>query len=90
MKINLHKNTPPVSFGLNTQRHIRYITPEVTQLNETVWFKNGNTLRIASEYRRDELVNKLYYLKDSAGRWIKSKLKFYENGKMTGVLRSER
>lgn len=38
----------------------------------------------------DSKVYKLYYLRDSLGKWIKSKLVYFDNNKKTKVLRSER
>lgn len=52
---------------------------------------NGKKLDIYSAYDKEgNLVHKLYYLADNVGNWIKSKLKYYENGKCYKVLRSER
>lgn len=51
-------------------------------IQDTGFFK-GNKLDIYSAYSREgKLIHKLYYLSDSVGHWIKSKLKYYsENGK---------
>lgn len=38
----------------------------------------------------DSKVYKLYYLRDSLGKWIKSKLVYFDNNKKAKVLRSER
>lgn len=51
-------------------------------IQDTGVFK-GHKLDIYSAYDTEgNLVHKLYYLSDSVGHWIKSKLKYYsENGK---------
>lgn len=38
----------------------------------------------------DSKIYKLYYLRDSLGKWIKSKLVYFDNNKKTKVLRSTR
>lgn len=50
-------------------------------IQDTGIFK-GNKLNIYSAYDTEgKLVHKLYYLSDSVGHWIKSKLKYYSGGK---------
>ena len=52
---------------------------------------NGFKLDIYSAYTNEgELIHKLYYLSDSVGNWIKSKLKYFQNGKCYKTIRSER
>ena len=52
---------------------------------------NNKRLDIYSAYDTNgELMHKLYYLADSTGRWIKSKLKFYKGRQVTKIIRSER
>lgn len=50
-------------------------------IQDTGFFK-GDKLDIYSAYDKEgNLIHKLYYLSDSVGNWIKSKLKYYTNGK---------
>jgi hypothetical protein len=51
-------------------------------IQDTGFFK-GNQLDIYSAYDKEgNIMHKLYYLSDSVGNWIKSKLKYYgKNGK---------
>lgn len=81
--------TSQVSFGLNRSRQLRYVTPEIKREIDTIRFNNGKKLTITSEYQRSNLTNKLYYLKDAAGKWIKSKLDYFENGKIVKTLISK-
>lgn len=55
-------------------------------------FIYGKKLEIYSAYSREgKLVHKLYYLADSLGNWIKSKLKYYGNdGRCYKTIRSEK
>lgn len=78
-----------VSFGFNKTRSLRYIEPDVKQAIDIIRFENGKRLTITAQYKRGVLQNKLYYLKDAAGRWIKSKLDYFEHGKKVKTLKSE-
>lgn len=51
-------------------------------------FKN-NYIDIYTVYEDNLLKHKLYYVKNNAGNWIKSKLKSYHKGKLVGQSRSE-
>lgn len=55
-------------------------------------FIYGKKLEIYSAYSREgKLLHKLYYLADSLGNWLKSKLKYYdESGKCFKTIRSEK
>ncbi len=52
---------------------------------------NDKVLDIYKAYSNDtgELIHKLFYLKDKAGYWIKSKLNYYSAGKCFKTIRSE-
>lgn len=47
-----------------------------------------HTLLIARNYPNGKLSSTLFYLKDKAGRWVKSKLKYFEDG-IQKCIRSE-
>ena len=52
---------------------------------------NNKRLEIYSAYSREgKLIHKLYYLADSVGNWIKSKLVYYSDGKKIKTIRSEK
>lgn len=51
---------------------------------------NNKRLDIYSAYDTEgNLIHKLYYLADSVGNWIKSKLKYYKGRQVVKVIRSE-
>jgi hypothetical protein len=87
MKINA---TPPhnPTMGLNRvpTRRIYYL-PNGFLEKDIVKLKD-HTLLITRNYPNGELSSTLFYLKDQAGRWIKSKLKYFEDG-MQKCIRSE-
>ena len=59
-------------------------------IQDTGFFK-GNQLDIYSVYDKEgSLMYKLCYLSDSVGNWLKSKLEYYENGKVVKEIRSEK
>lgn len=76
------------TFGLNVQKTIRYDSFTNKRIIDTVRFNNGKQLQITKYFEYDQLTQKLYYLKDSAGKWIKSKLKIFENNKLKQVVKS--
>jgi hypothetical protein len=87
MKINA---TPPYNptMGLN-----RIPTKRTYYLADCYWEKDiinlkDYTVSITRNYLENELVSKLIYVKDKAGKWVKSKLRYFENGKWK-VTRSE-
>lgn len=73
---------PQPTFGLNVQKTIRYDSFTNKRIIDTVNFENGKKLQITKYFEYDKLVQKLYYLKDEAGKWIKSKLKDYRTNKV--------
>ena len=84
------QKTPPYNpnFGITARPTMKrfyanncYIEKDVAQIKD-------KTIVITRNYLFGKLASKLYYVKDSAGKWIKSKLKYVEDGKKK-VLRSE-
>jgi len=49
----------------------------------------GNTIDIYTAYEGSWIRHKLYYVKNNAGNWVKSKLKSYHKGKCVGVARAK-
>lgn len=78
------------TFGLKTQRTIRYNSPISKTIIDTAFLQNGKSLNVAKYFEYDKLTQKLYYLKDEAGKWVKSKLKTYKGNSVNQVLQSDR
>lgn len=78
------------TFGLKTQRTIRYDSLKTKRIIDTAFLQNGKTLKIYNYFEFDKLTQKLYYLKDEAGKWVKSKLKTYKGNSVNQVLQSNR
>lgn len=82
MRIEPIKPQPQPTFGLNVQKTIRYDSFTNKRIIDTVRFDNGKQLQITKYFEYDQLTQKLYYLKDSTGKWIKSKLKDFKLNKV--------
>lgn len=79
--------TPPFKCHKSTTEKIRDYGKVI---QDTGAFK-GYKLDVYSAYDTEgRLIHKLYYLSDSLGNWLKSKLKYYENGKFVKEIRSEK
>ena len=79
--------TPPFKCHQGTTEKLR----DYGKVIKDTGFINGKKLEIYSAYSKEgKLLHKLYYLADSVGNWLKSKLKYYENGKVVKTIRSER
>ena len=76
-----------VKFGLHVQNQTRYVSPVVKRITDTVRFENGKKLAITKEYHYGDLHTKLFYLKDAAGNWVKSKLQYFSRGKAVKEMR---
>ncbi len=50
---------------------------------------NGYKLDIYTAKEHNQITQKLYYLADKAGKWVRSKLVYFENGKKAKVIKSE-
>lgn len=68
-----------VNFGLNKTNRIRYnIFKDTKTLSDIVHLKNGKKIVINKTYdKMGVLKEKLIYLKDELGNWIKHKVKNY-------------
>jgi hypothetical protein len=80
MKINSVNNQ---SFGLKRTSTIRYNSNATKTFTDTVHLENGKKVIIAKTCDKfGAMTEKLQYVKDNAGNWVKSKLKFYTGGKV--------
>lgn len=58
---------------------------------ETVHLKNGKKLTISKTIdKMGELQEKLYYLRDEMGNWVKSKLQYFKGGRVVKELKGEK
>lgn len=58
--------------------------------HENFYLNNGKTLKVITEWGENGKETSLQCLFDEAGKWIKSKLRYFKGGKVTNVLRGER
>ena len=77
------------NFGLKVTRKIRFDSDQLKRVVDTVHLENGKKLIITKAYECNTLVSKLQYLKNEAGDWIKSKLKYYKGRQVIKELTSE-
>lgn len=81
----------PINFGCRSlEPQIRYVSPEIKRTIKTYRLSCGKKLTVTDEYTRDKLTSRLYYLKDKAGKWLKSRLEYFQDGKRTKVLKSKK
>lgn len=82
MKIQpVFKNKP--SFGIyKTIKATSYGTRQTGVIN-------GFKLDIYTAKENNQITQKLYYLADKSGKWLRSKLVYFENGKKVKVIKSE-
>lgn len=72
--------TIPVNFGIYKGKK-----PTTYGIKET-GIINGKKLDVYTAYENGKIKHKLYYFYDSAGNWIKSKLKYFdENGEQKEI-----
>lgn len=87
MRVQPIKTQQP-TFGINTNVVKRFDGIDRKQIITKGILNNGKQLIVTDYYYRDNLIQKLQYLKDATGKWIKSKLKIYENNKVAKVVNS--
>lgn len=80
--------TQSPNFGLNVTRKIRFDSNTLKRVVDTVHFNNGKKLIITKAYDCNTLVSKLQYLKNEAGDWVRSKLRYYKGRQVIKEMRS--
>ena len=80
--------TQSPNFGLNVTRKIRFDSAQLKRVVDTVHLENGKKLIITKAYDCNTLCYKLQYLKDKAGDWVRSKLRYYKGGKTVRTMES--
>lgn len=76
------------TFGLNKQTKIMYTKPYTKIITDTVKLANGKRILYSKTYEGNTLTSKLSYLKNAAGEWVKSRLRYYKGGKVVKTLDS--
>lgn len=85
MKINSINNS---SFGLHRTTRTIYNPNATKTIADIVQLENGKRLTISKTYDKfGVMTDKLQYLKDESGKWIKSKLQYFEGGKVVKILK---
>ena len=82
--------TPPYNpnFGIRIKpTKTSYYYPNCYVQKEVGLFK-GKEIIISKNFINDKLSSRLIYIKDETGKWLKSKLKYLEDGKWK-VLKGE-
>ena len=84
------QQTPPYNpaMGVRTSPTRVYMYAPAKYLTEDFGRFKDYKIHITKSYINDKLSQKLFYVTDSAGKWIKSKLKYFEDGKWK-ITRSE-
>lgn len=80
--------TQSPNFGLNVTRKIRFDSDTLKRVVDTIHFNNGKKLIITKAYDCNTLVSKLQYLKNEAGDWVRSKLRYYKGRQVIKEMRS--
>ena len=78
------------TFGLNKQTKIMYTKPYTKIITDTVKLANGKRILYSKTYEGNTLTSKLSYLKNAAGEWVKSRLRYYKGGKVVKTLDSQK
>lgn len=78
------------TFGLNKQTKIMYTKPYTKIITDTVKLANGKMILYSKTYEGNTLTSKLSYLKNAAGEWVKSRLRYYKGGKVVKTLDSQK
>lgn len=90
------KKTTKVIYRFANDIHCTSLTSDKPSLcgkvvQDTVHFENGKKLTIAKTYgKMGGLTEKLYYLRDETGKWIKSKLQCFKGNKVVQELRGQK
>ena len=88
MKINAVDNQ---TFGLHKMSKIKYNPNATKTIADVVQFENGKRFVVAKTFDKfGVMTEKLHYLKDSMGNWVKSKLQYFKDGKLIKELKGSR
>ena len=80
MKVDNVNNT---NFGIRIKPTRKIPYANNCYITEDIGFFKNRRISITKNYIDEKLTSVLYYVKDNVGNWVKSKLKYIENGKIT-------
>ena len=72
------------------QRVIRYDSATSKRIIDKIKLDNGKEITSAKAYFMDELFYKFQYLKDAAGQWVKSKLRYYKGRNLAKTMEGKK
>jgi len=79
------------AFGLKRSSKVVYHPPTYKKIVDTVELQNGKRVTFTRMYNQfGELKEKLSYLRDSAGDWVKSKLQIFKDGEVIKTLKGRK
>lgn len=79
------------AFGLRRSAKVLYRPNATKVLVDRVEFENGKTITYAKTYDKwGTMTEKLSYLRDSVGNWVKSKLQYYKDGEVIKTLKGRK
>ena len=81
-------NIPAAVKSVGEAIKIRFDSDTLKRVVDTVHFNNGKKLIITKAYDCNTLVSKLQYLKNEAGDWVRSKLRYYKGRQVIKEMRS--
>lgn len=70
------------NFGIKAYHTTRYDNLMQKRIIDTIYLQNGNTVKITKKFDKDNLVEKVYQLKNNIGDFIKTKIKKYKGNKL--------
>ena len=80
------------AFGLKRSAKVLYRPNATKVLVDRVELENGKVITYSKTYNKwDELTEKLSYMRDEAGEWIKSKLQYFgKDGEVIKTLKGQK
>lgn len=86
------KNPYNKAFGLKRTSKVIYYPPTYKKIVDTVELQNGKRATFTKKYNQfGVLTEKLSYLRDAAGEWVKSKLQYFnKDGEVIKTLKGNK
>lgn len=79
------------AFGLKRSTKVVYHPPTYKKIVDCVELQNGKKVTFTKMYDKfGQLTEKLSYLRDEAGEWVKSKLQIFKDGEVVKTLKGRK